>query len=215
MSEHQETLWTIDELGTQVALALSEGYKGQSNGRVRDVPDQRTIRYYTTLGILDRPADRRGRTALYNQRHLLQLVAIKRLQTRGQTLVEIQEKLVGLTNSDLRRIAKIAGPSDEQPRIKSGSSRTSRKEREGFWRDVPEFNEQCSDDSEHKQSQEPSDTGVSTIHGVRLTDNVNLLLETDRPLEEEDVEAIRVVAEPLLKLLEKRRLISRRERKAP
>jgi hypothetical protein len=79
-------LWTLDELGARVALALAVGYDGQANGRVREVPDGRTIRYYTTLGLIDRPAAMRGRTALYGVRHLLQLTAIKRLQARGLSL---------------------------------------------------------------------------------------------------------------------------------
>ena len=45
------------------------------------------------------------------------------------------------------------------------------------------------------------------VQGVRLSEGVTLLLETNRPLEAEDVEAIRAAAAPLLKLLEKRRLI--------
>ena len=80
-TERTQALWTIDELGSRVALALSVDYDGQASGRVRDVPDRRTIRYYTTLGLIDRPA-LRGRTALYGRRHLLQLVAIKRLQAQ-------------------------------------------------------------------------------------------------------------------------------------
>src|SRR5919202_1029774 len=92
-------LWTLDELCAQVALALAADYAGQASGRVREVPDRRTIRYYTTLGLVDRPAAVRGRTALYSTRHLLQLVAIKRLQARGLTLAEVQRRLLGLTDS--------------------------------------------------------------------------------------------------------------------
>src|SRR5947208_8484092 len=101
MNAPSSPLWTIEELSAQVALALSVDYAGQGNGRVRDVPDLRTIRYYTTLGLVDRPAAMRGRTGLYGRRHLLQLVAIKRLQTKGLTLAELQGRLVGLTDSEL------------------------------------------------------------------------------------------------------------------
>src|ERR671932_10436 len=86
-------LWTLDELCAQVALALAADYAGQASGRVREVPDRRTIRYYTTLGLVDRPAAVRGRTALYGRRHLLQLVAIKRLQAEGRSLADVQVEL--------------------------------------------------------------------------------------------------------------------------
>src|SRR5437588_11584532 len=107
MREHTDPLWTIDELGGQVALALSVDYEGQASGRVREIPDRRTIRYYTTLGLLDRPAEMRGRTAIYGRRHLQQLVAIKRLQTRGLSLAEIQQHLLGMTAPALTRLAQL------------------------------------------------------------------------------------------------------------
>src|SRR5947209_20571637 len=96
-----EARWTLDELSAQVALALAADYAGQASGRVREVPDARTIRYYTTLGLIDRPVAMRGRTALYGRRHLMQLVAIKRLQARGTSLAEVQERLVGIGNAAL------------------------------------------------------------------------------------------------------------------
>src|SRR6476659_7762958 len=98
-------LLTLDELTALVALALSVDYEGAPNGRVRDVPDRRTIRDYTTLGLLDRPAVMRGRTALYGRRHLLQIVAIKRLQTRGLALAAIQQQLVGASPALLEKLA--------------------------------------------------------------------------------------------------------------
>src|SRR5215470_1513042 len=107
MREHTDPLWTIDELGGEVALALSVDYEGQASGRVREVPDRRTIRYYTTLGLIDRPAEMRGRTALYGRRHLLQLVAIKRLQARALTIAELQAQLLGLTDRALEKIARV------------------------------------------------------------------------------------------------------------
>src|SRR5579883_622967 len=99
-----EPPWTIDELTEAVASALAEGYGGAPSGRVRDVPDQRTIRYYTTLGLIDRPSEMRGRTALYDRRHLLQVVAIKKLQACGQSLAEVQRALAGQTDRGLAEV---------------------------------------------------------------------------------------------------------------
>jgi DNA-binding transcriptional MerR regulator len=110
-------LWTLAELADRVAGALSSGYGGQQSGRVSDVPDTRAIRYYTTLGLLDRPTEMRGRTAYYGPRHLWQLVAIKRLQAGGSTLAEIQRELAAAPDSTLKRLADI--PDDS------------------FWRRVP------------------------------------------------------------------------------
>ncbi len=60
------------------------------NGQVRAVPDERTIRYYGAIGLLDGPAAMRGRTAHYGERHVAQIVAIKRMQGAGKSLAEIR-----------------------------------------------------------------------------------------------------------------------------
>jgi DNA-binding transcriptional MerR regulator len=102
-----QAIWTLDELTERVGAALSVGYDGQPSGRVRDLPDQRAIRWYTTIGLVDRPAATRGRTAMYGPRHLLQLVAIKRLQAQGLSLVAIQAELAGATDTQLARVAQV------------------------------------------------------------------------------------------------------------
>ena len=104
-----DTYWRIAELQYAVEMALRDAeYNGQSSARVQSVPDTRAIRYYTTLGILDRAAEMRGRTAFYDRRHVLQLVTIKRLQAEGMKLSEIQQKLTGLSNRKLMGIAKLS-----------------------------------------------------------------------------------------------------------
>ncbi|HVV19075.1 MAG TPA: MerR family transcriptional regulator, partial [Pseudonocardiaceae bacterium] len=124
-------LWTIDELSAGVAGALAADYPGQSNGRVRDVPDRRTIRWYTTIGLLDRPAAMRGRTALYGRRHLLQLVAIKRLQADGRTLAAVQEELLGATTAMLESIARVPAG------VPSPAVAEPPPDRERFWAAAP------------------------------------------------------------------------------
>ena len=100
--------WRLEELVQLAGQALNAApYEGQASGRVRDVPDLRTVRYYTTIGVLDRPLEMRGRTAYYGQRHLLQIVAVKRLQARGMSLVDIQKNLAGADNSSLKRWAAL------------------------------------------------------------------------------------------------------------
>jgi len=100
--------WRIDGLSEMVGNALNTAaYDGQESGRVRDVPDVRTIRYYTTLGLLDRPAQMQGRTAFYGQRHVMQLVAIKRLQAKNLSLVEVQQTLAGIGDKELERLAEL------------------------------------------------------------------------------------------------------------
>ncbi len=117
--------WTLDQLVARVAEALATDGVRSPNGRVRDVPDGRALRWYATIGLLDRPTGYRGRTALYGPRHLLQAVAVKRRQAEGMTLAQIQAELAGATDATLRRAARVpaallsAGwvfPPPDQPR---------------------------------------------------------------------------------------------------
>jgi DNA-binding transcriptional MerR regulator len=101
------SVWTMDELVERVARALAAEYAGAPNGRVRDLPDRRAIRWYTTTGLVDRPAGMRGRTALYGRRHLLQLVAVKRRQAQGHTLAAIQAELHGASEAVLADVARV------------------------------------------------------------------------------------------------------------
>jgi DNA-binding transcriptional MerR regulator len=98
--------WTLSELVTEVAGRIA-ALPAPSNGQVRAVPDERTVRYYGTIGLLDRPLAMRGRTALYGRRHLAQVVAIKRLQTMGRSLAEIQALWSTLEDPTLSRMAGI------------------------------------------------------------------------------------------------------------
>lgn len=100
--------WTLDELVRRAAEALAAQHVRAPNGRVTPLPDRRVVRWYATIGLVDRPAAYRGRTALYGPRHLLQVVAVKRRQAQGRSLAEIQTELAGATDSTLREVARIA-----------------------------------------------------------------------------------------------------------
>ncbi|MEV3980160.1 helix-turn-helix domain-containing protein [Nonomuraea sp. NPDC049758] len=113
--------WTIGELAEHAARALRAGAQ-PVNGRVRDVPGERLIRWYTTIGLVDPPLTRRGRIARYGRRHLLQLVAVKRMQAAGHSIAEIQTALAGATNATLASAAGLADvPSAGDGRAVPGS----------------------------------------------------------------------------------------------
>jgi DNA-binding transcriptional MerR regulator len=94
--------YTITELADASAAALDALGVAARNGQVRDRPDVRTIRYYGTLGLIDPPAEMTGRTALYGVRHLLQVLAVKAVQARGDSLADAQRTLVGASDEELR-----------------------------------------------------------------------------------------------------------------
>jgi DNA-binding transcriptional MerR regulator len=99
--------WTIAELAERAAGALTAAAPTVRSGRIREAPNERLIRWYATVGLVDPPLSRRGRVALYGRRHLLQLVAVKRRQAQGRSLAEIQAELAGATDKQLEAIAQV------------------------------------------------------------------------------------------------------------
>ena len=101
------TSWTLDELAAEAQRLLQRhGLLGaQPDARVSAAPDARTVRYYTTLGLLDRPGFQ-GREARYGRRHLVQLVAIKALQAQGLSLSNVQQRLYGRSERELAAFAE-------------------------------------------------------------------------------------------------------------
>lgn len=187
--------WTIAELAELAAEALAtpEGV-GQANGRVRDVPNERLIRWYGTVGLVDPPLSRRGRVARYGRRHLLQLVAVKRRQAEGWSLARIQEELAGATDDALAAVARVPalGPA-LRPRPPQAPDR--------FWARRPP-------QPDADESPAPDGSGAAgLVHGIRLAPGVLLLLD-DAHLEPgpQDVTAIVNAARPLLRELASRGL---------
>jgi DNA-binding transcriptional MerR regulator len=188
--ESRKPLWTLDELCDRVERALAVDYSGQASGRVRDVPDRRTIRYYTTLGLIDRPAAMRGRTALYGLRHVFQLAAIKRLQAEGLSLADVQARLVGLTDAALRRLARLPADFDSAGAADQSADAPDRRAAR-FWGEAP--------------AEPPT---PRSLIGVPLAGGATLLMEAARPPNEHDLSALRAAAAPLLTLLRSRRLLA-------
>ena len=82
-----------------------------SDGRIQSAPDARTLRFYQSTGLLDHPVRYDGRVARYGRRHLLQLLSVRVLQSRGRSLAQIQAELAGATDAELNALVDTAlGP---------------------------------------------------------------------------------------------------------
>jgi DNA-binding transcriptional MerR regulator len=67
----------------------------------------RLVRYYATEGVIDKP-DRLGREAMYQYKHLLQLVLARKLSDHGAMLADIKQLMVGQNETELD--LKLRGP---------------------------------------------------------------------------------------------------------
>lgn len=197
---NDDVRWTIDELGQQVSRALSRDYDGPPNDRITAVPQKRTIRYYTTLGILDRPIEMQGRTALYGPRHLLQLVAVKRLQAAGVSLADIQNRLSNLSDKEIAAIARLSAPS-KSPR------RVSVRAEDSFWQSAPAEPAEPNAVNDEEIDGELESIPPSVVTKLRVTPGVELFFDTARTADRRDAVALREAAEPLLAALKSRGLI--------
>jgi hypothetical protein len=223
MDEHAP--WTLGELTARVAAALAVGYQGQSSGRVRDLPDQRAVRWYTTLGLVDRPSAMQGRTALYGRRHLLQLVAIKRLQAAGRSLAEVQQELAAASDERLEHLADLPATAAAPPGMAVPASAPPRRAGEGrrrFWAagaavaDGPAAPADTTGPAGSAAVAGPVDPDgpapppdrptVAQLQAVELAGGVTLLLGTARPLDGDDLLALQAAAEPLLAVVHARGL---------
>ena len=117
-----EISYSLEELSTEVARLLGKlGFLGASpDARVSAAPDARTVRYYTTLGLIDRPGIE-NRQARYGKRHVLQLLAVKALQAFDLPLAEIQQRLYARSDSELESLIgslKIEQTEGELPALR-------------------------------------------------------------------------------------------------
>jgi len=204
-----EKRWTIFELGQEVSRALSRDYGGPPNERIQPIPQKRTIRYYTSLGILDRPVQMQGRTALYGRRHLLQLVAIKRLQEQGASLSDIQSRLANLGDKQLAEVARLPEPSK--------STRPVYEPREEkFWETAPAAPGAPATPADQppraapgparaRKSEEASEPALVTR--IRVAPGVELFFDTERAADRSDARALHEAAAPLVLALKSRGLL--------
>jgi DNA-binding transcriptional MerR regulator len=201
-------MWTMDELVARVRLALAARYPGAPNNRIRDLPDRRSIRWYTTTGLVDRPAAMRGRTALYTSRHLLQVVALKRLQADGRTLAQIQCDLAGATDAELATVARV--PQELLTDPGPGADDAAAPERPRFWAQSPAAQSRPAQPPAAQSPAAPGPDGAThgaatPLAGVALPGGVVLVLPgTPRAADYPDIAA---AARPLLDLLADRGLL--------
>jgi DNA-binding transcriptional MerR regulator len=100
LDRHRQRQLTLNALTDAVRDVLGRA-PAPDDGRVARFPDERTIRYYQTLGLIGRPLRYEGREALYGFEHLVRVVAVKLLQNQGFSLAQVQ---VALASTDVHKL---------------------------------------------------------------------------------------------------------------
>ena len=95
---------TLASLLAAVAELLPKLVGRQVRYRVTEFPTERTLRYYIAQGLVDSPSGKKGTSSLYGYRHLLQVLAVKYLQSQYLPLKKIKTLLRGRSNRELERL---------------------------------------------------------------------------------------------------------------
>jgi DNA-binding transcriptional MerR regulator len=97
------------ELAIEAAKILAESGLAQERGTVSEVPDERTIRYYLTEGLISPAENKQGTASVFSYRHLLELLVVKKLQSEHLPIRKIRSLVDGRTEGELERLLGAEG----------------------------------------------------------------------------------------------------------
>jgi DNA-binding transcriptional MerR regulator len=105
-----ENSFTLPRLIEILKEQIPQIAPSQTKYNVTDIPTSRTIRFYTSNSLVDKPVTREGANALYGYRHLLQILAIKYLQSQYLTLLKIKSLVENADNRELDLLLPTIAP---------------------------------------------------------------------------------------------------------
>lgn len=171
--------WNLRDLATVAGAILEASNIRPINAAASARPNERTIRFYVTRGLVA-PPEGRGTAAIYAYRHLLQVLRIKLRQMEGATLAAIAKELEEVTGDVLeRRVAVALGetlpPPDRLPLSEEESAPRGRAGRL--------FRGWAGESAEQGGGDTPSDTRRPTTWSrIPIAPGVELHLHADHPL---------------------------------
>lgn len=112
----------LPEFARAVEGLLSQLGIEQNRGTVSLVPDERTIRYYLSEGLIQPAEEKQGTASVFIYRHLLQLVAVKKLQAEHLPIRKIRELVSGKDDQQLESLLGVTSA----PRKKSDETEAKR-----------------------------------------------------------------------------------------
>ncbi len=105
-----ESSFTLPQLAAILREQLPQVAPTQTKYRVTEIPSERTIRFYTANRLVDKPVVGEGKSARYGYRQLLQILAVKYLQSQYLPLVRIRSLVENVSNRDLELLIPEISP---------------------------------------------------------------------------------------------------------
>jgi DNA-binding transcriptional MerR regulator len=94
----------VKELADAAERFLREAGPTQGKGTVAEYPNERTVRYYISTGLLTSATEKRGLRSVFGYEHLLKLLTIKKLQADGLPISLIKDLISDKTIEDLEKL---------------------------------------------------------------------------------------------------------------
>lgn len=107
LHQHRDATFRLTAL-VDLANGLLPRLTAASDGRVATAFDARGVRYYQSIGVVQKPLRYEGRAAIYGYTHVLQLICAKALQGKGLKLAQVQRALAGASLAQLESAAAEA-----------------------------------------------------------------------------------------------------------
>ncbi|MEP6786912.1 MAG: MerR family transcriptional regulator [Acidobacteriota bacterium] len=94
----------VKELADAAERFLRSAGPSQEKGTVTEYPNERTVRFYLSEGLLPPATEKRGATSIFCYQHLLSLLVVKKLQADGLPIAIIRQLITGKSESELEAL---------------------------------------------------------------------------------------------------------------
>lgn len=107
----------LPEFARVAERILSELGIEQERGTVSFAPDERTIRYYLSEGLIQSADEKQGTASVFGYKHLLQIVAVKKLQAEHLPIRKIRELVADKDEQQLESLLGLTAASGSKNKI--------------------------------------------------------------------------------------------------
>lgn len=94
----------VKELAEAAERILRNAGPVHKKGTVAEYPNERTVRYYISSGLLTSSSEKRGLRSVFGYEHLLKLLTIKKLQADGLPISVIKDLISDKSIEDLEKL---------------------------------------------------------------------------------------------------------------
>lgn len=104
----------VSELAAAAAQILISTETFQNRETVTSLPDERTVRYYITEGLISPSDEKQGTSSVYGYLQLLQLLVVKKLQADNLSIRQIRKIVANRKTDELENLLETKEVAEEK-----------------------------------------------------------------------------------------------------